>query len=143
MTTAPLIEEPSRFGSPLEPLATPSWVNFRESPNVIHECRVLLWPEEGGGYCACVMRLPNIVSEGDTCDEVMDRIQSAFREAILTYREGGESIPWTNAEPKRPHGSFEKWVLVDIGPPDDLALELAAWEQASDDDFEQFEKSLE
>src|SRR4051812_13874508 len=61
--------------------------------NNTFECRVLLCPEVGGGYSAHAMRLPGVVSEGETEAKALDNIADAFQAAIQTYREAGESIP--------------------------------------------------
>lgn len=85
---------------------------LREFGGNVYECRVLLCPEEDGGFSAHAMRLPGVVSQGDTMDEALVNIEDAFRGAIATYRDDQADIPWTDVDIDRPKGTVEKWILV-------------------------------
>lgn len=78
------------------------------------ECRVLLCPEESGGYSAHAMRLPGVVSQGETEKEALENIADAFRAAVESYIAHGVSIPWTDNPlcEERPSGAKERWILV-------------------------------
>jgi len=78
------------------------------------ECRVLLCPEESGGYSAHAMRLPGVVSQGETEKEALENIADAFRAAVESYTAGGVTIPWTDNPlcNDKPPGSKERWILV-------------------------------
>ena len=78
-----------------------------------HECRVLLCPEEVGGFSAHALQLPGVVSEGDTIEEALDNIRDAFQEAFRLYAEEG-AIPWAPAAVDRRDGSFERWIVVNV-----------------------------
>lgn len=79
-----------------------------------YECRVLLCPEEEGGFSAHALRLLGVVSQGETKEEALENIREAFRGTILTYRESGQSVPWGEFEIDRPKDSIERWILVDV-----------------------------
>jgi predicted RNase H-like HicB family nuclease len=78
------------------------------------ECRVLLCPEESGGYSAHAMRLPGVVSQGETEKEALENIADAFRASVESYTAGGVTIPWTDNPlcNDKPPGSTERWILV-------------------------------
>ena len=79
-----------------------------------YECRVLLCPEQDGGYSAHALRLPGIVTQGDTVEEALENIRDAFQSAIQTYLESGGTVPWQPSEVDRPRGSMERWILVNV-----------------------------
>ena len=108
----PAIESPMRFGSEQQSFdAALEWEFLRESTL---ECRVLLVPEEEGGYSAHCLRLPGGISEGETIDEALTNIADAFRESIRYYRDSGTGIPWQERELDRPKGSVVRWILVNV-----------------------------
>ena len=111
MTTIPLIEEPTRFGSPSKVLDATAWEPLGDN---VFECHVLLCPEVEGGYSAHALRLPGVATQGDTIDEALENIKEAFRGAISVYREANEQIPWEGITIDRPAGSLERWILVDV-----------------------------
>jgi predicted RNase H-like HicB family nuclease len=111
MATIPLIKEkPTRFGSPFEIVDATPWEPLGDN---VYECRVLLCPEEDGGYVAHALRLPGVVSQGETVEEALDNIRDAFRAAMSVYLESG-NVPWSDLEIDRPAGWIEKWILVDV-----------------------------
>jgi antitoxin HicB len=85
-----------------------------EEPRRAFEVRVLLIPEEGGGYSAHALRLPGVVSEGETIKEALTNIEDAFRASIETYEEAGGPIPWGDADVERTPKSIERWILVNV-----------------------------
>ena len=87
------------------------WEPFDENA---YECRALLCPEEDGGYSAHALRLPGVVSQGESVKEALVNIVDAFRAAVSVYREHGGAIPWTDLRMDRPEGSIEKWILVHV-----------------------------
>lgn len=92
-------------------IEAPEWKEFDESA---YECRVLLCPEEDGGYSAHALRLPGVVSQGDNVAEALENISEAFGSAISVYLECGEDIPWEERSMDRPKGSIERWILVNV-----------------------------
>lgn len=112
MRTIPRIEEqPTRFGSLSEVFEAPPWQRFGAN---VFECHVLVCPEMEGGYSAHALRLPGVVSQGNTVDEALDNIREAFRGAVSVYRETEQQIPWEPITVDRPAGSLERWILVDV-----------------------------
>ena len=112
MVTTPLIEKPDRFGSPSSLLGIPSYHQWEDDS--VFECRVLLCPEDEGGYSAHALRLPGVVSQGETVTEALDNIKEAFRGAIGVYLEDGQEIPLESIDMDRPAESLERWVLVNV-----------------------------
>ena len=80
------------------------------------ECRVLLCPEESGGFSAHAMKLPGVVTQGDTEQEALENIADAFKASIESYLAHGETIPWTENPlcADKPPGSKERWILVNV-----------------------------
>ena len=78
----------------------------------LYECRVYICPDETGGYYAYVANLPGVVSEGESIDEVIGSIKEAFRGVVTTYRDSGESIPWTMEVEPLPDKALEKRIVV-------------------------------
>ena len=104
-------ETPVRHGTPQTYIADPSWRTFDDN---VYACRALVIPEPSGGYSVHALRLPGVVSQGETIEEALDNISEAFRGAIQVYRESGENIPWQDIDIDRPKGSVERWNLVDV-----------------------------
>jgi predicted RNase H-like HicB family nuclease len=78
------------------------------------ECRVLICPEDVGGYSAYALRLPGVASQGESIDEALENICDAFVEAIRVYCETGAQIPWQEVDIERTKGCFERWMLVNV-----------------------------
>jgi predicted RNase H-like HicB family nuclease len=55
--------------------------------------RVILEPNELGGYTAIVPLLPGCISEGDTKEETLANIKEAIELYIESLRVDGEPIP--------------------------------------------------
>jgi predicted RNase H-like HicB family nuclease len=55
--------------------------------------RVILEPNEVGGYTAIVPLLPGCISEGDTKEETLANIKEAIELYIESLRADGESVP--------------------------------------------------
>ncbi len=112
MVTIPLLEEkPTRFGSPSEVLEATAWEALGDN---VFECRAVLCPEQEGGYSAHALRLPGVVSQGETAEEALANIADAFRGAVSVYLAENGTIPWTTVEIDRPKGSIERWILVNV-----------------------------
>ncbi len=76
-------------------------------------CRALLCPEEEGGYSAHSLRLPGVVSQGDTKSEAIRNIAEAFAGALETYLAEG-SIPWSDVDIERSTNCTECWITVNV-----------------------------
>jgi len=100
-----------RLGASYRLFDCPEWTKFKSRT---YECRVLLCPEPEGGYSVHAIRLPGVVSQGETEEEALANIADAFQEVIRTYVEDGGTIPWSDADTERPKGSLERWILVHV-----------------------------
>jgi predicted RNase H-like HicB family nuclease len=59
--------------------------------------RVILEPNELGGYTVTVPLLPGCISEGDTREEALANIREAIELYIESLQANGESIPTEEA----------------------------------------------
>lgn len=55
--------------------------------------RVILEPEEEGGYAVWVPALPGCVSQGDTLEEALANIREAIQSYVESCRKHGEAVP--------------------------------------------------
>ncbi len=60
---------------------------------MIRRYRVMLDPEEDGGYAVWVPTLPGCVSQGETREEALANIQEAIRCYLQSCVKHGEPIP--------------------------------------------------
>jgi|AP95_1055475.scaffolds.fasta_scaffold219687_1 predicted RNase H-like HicB family nuclease len=79
----------------------------------VYECRVLICPEDDGGFSSHAVRLPGVVSQGETEADALAGIAEAFRGALRVYRDLGEDVPWGDAEIEN-SSAKERWILVDV-----------------------------
>lgn len=110
MVTADLVEE--RQGS--DRLTFAEIFRLEWFSGSTYECRAVVCPEQDGGYSAHALRLPGVVSQGDTVDEAMKNLVEAFRGTIQVYRDEEQQIPWQDIGLDRPTGSVERWILVNV-----------------------------
>ena len=104
-----LIED--RRATPADFLSQCTWESFERR----YFCQVVLTPEDDGGYSALALRLPGVVSQGETEDEALRNIAEAFRAAVQMYLEDGGSIPWRDIdETDFPEGSIHCRIQVDV-----------------------------
>lgn len=96
------------------PLSKVSKQELRVFSRGTYECKALLIPEEGGGFSAFALRLPGVVSQGETEVDALNNIADAFRGAIQTYIQLDRKIPWGDANVDRRKGSKERWIIVDV-----------------------------
>jgi antitoxin HicB len=90
------------------------WSNWDVLGDRTYQCRVLLCPESEGGFSAHAIRLPGVVSEGDTEAEALANVADAFQAVIQTFLDENRPIPWQDSEIERPKGSRERWILVNV-----------------------------
>lgn len=91
-------------------LGASQWKPFGERT---FECRVLLYPETGGGFSAIAARLPGVVSEGETEKEALDNMAEVFQGAVAFYLDERGAIPWAEVAVERTEGCKERWIVVD------------------------------
>ncbi len=87
------------------------WKEFQDGT---YECRVLLCPESDGGFSALALRLPGVVSQGETIEEALGNIADAFQATVQSYLEAGAPIPWSDISAERPKDCLERWILVNV-----------------------------
>ncbi len=109
MSTSELVED-RRCDVERISLSASQWQPFGERT---FECRVLLYPEAGGGFSAIAQRLPGVVSEGETEKEALANIDEAFRGAVAFYLDERGAIPWKDVAVERTEGCKERWIIVD------------------------------
>jgi len=109
MTPTQMIDE--RGGGLCTYIDSPQW---REFSGQTYECRVLLCPESTGGYSAIALRLPGVVSQGESVEDALKNVSEAFAAAVGVYLEEGGHIPWEEVPVERSKGCLERWILVDV-----------------------------
>jgi predicted RNase H-like HicB family nuclease len=57
------------------------------------DSRVILEPENDGGYCVWVPALPGCVSQGDTVEEALANIREAIQCYVQSALKHGEPLP--------------------------------------------------
>ena len=78
-----------------------------------YQCRVLLIPEREGGYSAHALRLPGVVSQGETIEEALENVVEAFQTALEEYlQDESGRVPWSDVDIERSKGCMERWILV-------------------------------
>ena len=70
--------------------------------------------EEDGEFASYCLSLPGAVSCGDSKKEALGNIREAVAECILSYRDMGKEIPWTEASGSKDEYDFAKWIDVDV-----------------------------
>jgi antitoxin HicB len=66
---------------------------FREEKGLLRTFRVILEPNETGGYTVTVPMLPGCISEGDTKEEALANIKEAIELYIESLEADGEPVP--------------------------------------------------
>ena len=88
-----------------------------DEPANRYECRVILCPEEGGGFSAHALNIVGVVSEGGSIDDALQNIAEAFGATIEYHLESKEQIPWRDGDPEFFAGmanTIERWIAVDV-----------------------------
>lgn len=88
--------------------------DFMEFEGNAYQCRALLVPEPDGGYSVHALRLPGVVSEGESEAEALANIAEAFAAAISSYLDAGESVPWEDVVVDDAVHGIERWIIVDV-----------------------------
>ena len=77
--------------------------------------RVLLCPEDEGGFSIHSLDLAGVVSQGESEAEAISNITDAIAGAVAVYRESGSTIPYAAvAVDDIPSGSKELQILVNV-----------------------------
>jgi antitoxin HicB len=100
-----------RHGSDAQIITNPDFTDLGDNA---YECRILICPEPDGGYSVHAIRLPGVVSEGETIDEAIANIEDAFRATAQSYLDDSGVIPWADVDIDRPKNSLERWILVNV-----------------------------
>ena len=88
----------------------------RRLPDVpVFNCHVYTSPADANGMLhARVSNLPEVIAEGRTQREVLQKIVAAFKTTIQRYLEGGGTIPWTSPPLPRRQQENEVWIAVHL-----------------------------
>ena len=54
---------------------------------------LVLTPQPEGGYTVTSPLLPELITEGDTLDELLENVKDAFKAVMELYQELGRSLP--------------------------------------------------
>ena len=70
--------------------------------------------KEEGEFVSYCLSLPGAVSCGDTAEEAIENLRKAVAGCILSYRDAGQEIPWTDASGSDDKYDFTEWIDVDV-----------------------------
>ena len=70
--------------------------------------------EEEGEFISYCLSLPGAVSCGDTAKEALESLREAVAGCILSYRDVGQEIPWTDASGSKDEYDSAEWIDVDV-----------------------------
>ncbi len=59
----------------------------------VYKVPLVLVPQPEGGYTVTSPVLPELVTEGDTLDEVLEHVGDALKAVIETYEDLGRTLP--------------------------------------------------
>ena len=59
----------------------------------LYKAPLVLSPQPEGGYTVTSPALPELVTEGDSLDEIMKNVRDALRAALETYEDLGKPLP--------------------------------------------------
>ena len=59
----------------------------------VYKVPLVLTPQPEGGYTVTSPILPELATEGDTLDEVLEHVQDALKAVIETYEDLGRPLP--------------------------------------------------
>ena len=59
----------------------------------IYKVPLVLTPQSEGGFTVTSPLLPELITEGDTLDEVMENVKDALRAVLELYEDMGRPIP--------------------------------------------------
>lgn len=59
----------------------------------VYKVPLVLAPQPEGGYTVTSPVLPELVTEGDSLEEVIQRVPDALRAALETYEDRGLALP--------------------------------------------------
>lgn len=90
--------------------------SVRRLPDVpVFNCHVYTSPADASGLLhARVSNLPEVVAEGRTQREVLQKIVAIFKATIQRYLDAGNEIPWTAPPLPREAGENEVWIAVHL-----------------------------
>jgi len=62
----------------------------------VYDYKVILEPDESGGYVVTCPSIPGCYSQGETVEEALDNIKEAIELCLEVMEENGEAIPDTS-----------------------------------------------
>jgi antitoxin HicB len=60
---------------------------------MLYKIPLVLEPQDGGGFTVTSPLLPELVTEGDSIEEVLANVQDALSAVIEAYQDLGRSLP--------------------------------------------------
>jgi antitoxin HicB len=61
--------------------------------NMFYKIPLLLTPQPEGGFTVTSPLLPELITEGDSMDEVLANVRDAFEAVLETYQDLGKELP--------------------------------------------------
>ncbi len=81
-----------------------------------YRCEVHIRPSVDGGFVADVPSLDAAYTQGQSTEEVLERVKEVIAGVLECYLEEGDGIPWEDYEAGSPlgEGVDRHWVFVDV-----------------------------
>ena len=70
--------------------------------------------KERGEFISYCLTLPGAISCGDTVEEAIENLREAVVGCILSYRDAGQEIPWTDASGSKDEYNSTEWIAVNV-----------------------------
>ena len=108
-----MTDSSNKSESPAAEGETPRVKRLSDVP--VFNCHVYVSPADGAGVLrARVANLPEVVAEGQTQREVLQKIVSQFKTTVARYMGSGDAIPWTVPSLPRDPAEQEYWIAVHL-----------------------------
>ena len=78
------------------------------------ECEIRLTAEDGGGFSVYAPQLPGVVSQGETEEDALENAKDALREALVSYRNLRQDVPWNDDIEPAKQEEKAKWIVVHV-----------------------------
>ncbi len=79
---------------------------------MFYKIPLLLTPQPEGGFTVTSPILPELITEGDSIEEVMTNVQDALQAVVEAYQDMGRELPFGLQLPDVPHSPVWLETLV-------------------------------
>ena len=81
----------------------------------VYNCVVIVSPRNAAGFVvARVATLPDVVGEGDSERQALQKIVAEFKARLIRHRASGEAIPWLDPPQTPRAGEQCRWIAVHL-----------------------------